>query len=46
MRAAMDPGAVLISVNYAAPPPALWLRLAAEPAAWRGAWAKPGTRRP
>ena len=45
VRAGMDPGAVLISVNYAAPPPAPWLRLAHDPAAWRGAWAKPGGQR-
>ena len=41
VRARMDPGAVLISANYAAPPPPSWALVWADPGRWRGVWAKP-----
>jgi SAM-dependent methyltransferase len=41
IRDRMDGGAVLISANYAAPPPAGWTVVWADPARWRGVWVKP-----
>jgi hypothetical protein len=42
-RGRMDAGTVLISANYAAPPPAAlgWTVVWADPGRWRGVWAKP-----
>jgi hypothetical protein len=41
VRDRMDSGAVLISANYAAPPPASWELVWADLARWRGVWVKP-----
>jgi SAM-dependent methyltransferase len=41
IRARMDPGAVLISVNYASVPPGSWTAVFTDPPQRRGVWAKP-----
>jgi hypothetical protein len=41
IRDRMDDGAVLISANYAAPPPSCWLAVMTDPGRWRGVWVKP-----